>query len=129
MAVDSGASATVIGEHMVKAVEAKNPRPDIKYEVADGTHIANMGEKSFGACTDDGTLRRLNAQVTEVNRALLSVSKLVNAENRVVFGTESSYIESTTTGEWIPLKECNGNYVLRLWIHNKQKHPFTRPAP
>ena len=40
MAVDSGASATVIGENMVRAVEAKNPRPDIKSEVADGTHRA-----------------------------------------------------------------------------------------
>ena len=45
MVVESGASATVIGEHQVRAITAKNPRPDIKYEVADGTHIANMGEK------------------------------------------------------------------------------------
>ena len=58
MAVVSGASATLIGENMVRAVEAKNPRPDIKYEVADGTHISNLGEKYFGACTDDGTLLR-----------------------------------------------------------------------
>ena len=42
MAVDSGASATVIGEHQVKAVTAKNPRHNIEYEVADGTHIENM---------------------------------------------------------------------------------------
>ena len=53
MAVDSGASATVIGENMARAVEAKNPRPDTKYGVADGTHISNLGEKAFGACTDD----------------------------------------------------------------------------
>ena len=44
MTVDSGAGATVINPNMVKAVEAKNPRPEIKYEAADGGHIPNMGE-------------------------------------------------------------------------------------
>ena len=44
MPVDSGAGATVIGEHQVKAVAAIDPRPDIKYEVADGSHIPNLGE-------------------------------------------------------------------------------------
>ena len=126
MAVDSGASAPVIGEHQVRAVMAKNPRPDIKYEVADGTHIANLGEKNFGACTDDGTLLRLNAQVTEVNKALLSVARLVNVGNRVVFEKDGSYIENTSSGEWIPLEEKNGNYILRLWAHKNQSTPFER---
>ena len=124
MAVDSGASATVIGEHQVKAVAAKNPRPDIKYEVADGTHISNMGEQSFGACIDAGTLLKLTAQVTEVNQALLSDSRLVNVGNRVVFEAGNSYVENTTTGEWVPLEESNGNYVLRLWVHKDQQHLF-----
>ena len=90
MAVDSGASATVIGEHQVRAVTAENPRPDVKYEVADGTHIANLGEKTFGACTDGGTALKLNAQVTEVNKALLSVARLVGVGKRVVFDDEAS---------------------------------------
>ena len=38
--------------------------------------------------------------------------------------SEGSYIESTTTGEWIPLEECNRNYALRLWNHKNQQHPF-----
>ena len=67
----------------------------------------------------------MNAQVTEVNKALLSVSKLVSVGNRVVFDSEGSYIESTKTGEWIPLVENNGNYVLRLWvIKDQQKRLF-----
>ena len=125
MAVDSGASATVIGEHQVRAVAARNPRPDIKYEVADGTHIANMG-KTFGACTDDGAILRLNAQVTEVNKALLSVAKIVSVGNRVVFEKGGSYIEDTNSGEWNPLGEKNGNYILRRWVHKNQSHPFER---
>ena len=67
----------------------------------------------------------MNAQVTEANKALLSVSKLVSVGKRVVFDQEGSYIESTKTGEWIPLVENNGNYVLRLWVHRDQsQRPF-----
>ena len=44
MVVDSGASATVIGEDMVKAVSAQNARPDEKYEVADGSRFPHLGE-------------------------------------------------------------------------------------
>ena len=125
MAVDSGASATVIGGgHQVKAVAATNPRPDIKYEVTDGTHIANMGEKSLGACIDAGPLLKLTAQVTEVNKALLSVSKILRAGNRLVFDSAGSYIEHKPSGEWTPLEERGGIYVLKMWVPREQKSPF-----
>ena len=41
-----------------------------------------MVEQAFGACTDDGTLLKLKGQVTEVNKALLSVARLLNVGNR-----------------------------------------------
>ena len=75
IAVDSGASVTVIGKDMVKAVEAKGARPDVKYEVADGSHIEHLGEETFTAFSDGGMEHQMTAQVTEVNKALLSVSK------------------------------------------------------
>ena len=99
MTGDSGAGATVINPNMVKAVEAKNPRPEIKYEVADGSHIPNMGENTFAAFTDGGVLRSMTAQVTEVNKALLSVAKLVSTGHRAVFDPELSYIENCESGE------------------------------
>ena len=43
MIVDSGASGTVIGEHMVKAVDARNARSDITYKLADGSKVPHMG--------------------------------------------------------------------------------------
>ena len=96
----------------------------MKYEVADGSHIPNLGEKDFAAVTDCGSLRRITAQVTEVNKALLSVAKLVQSGHRAVFDPEPSYIEHCQTGEWFPLQENNGTYALRLWIHKNQKSPF-----
>ena len=43
MAVDSGVTETVIGEDMAKALQAKNARPDVKYDLADGSHIPHLG--------------------------------------------------------------------------------------
>ena len=90
MTVDSGAGATVVSDSMVKAVSAINPRPDIKYEVADGSHIPNMAERDFSAFTTCGSLRRITAQVTEVNKALLSVAKLVSSGHRAVLDPQLS---------------------------------------
>ena len=124
LTVDSGASATVVGEDMVKAVPAQNARPDVVYEVADGSQIPHLGEKKFNAVTESGLLRRMVAQVTEVNKALLSVSKIVNAGNRVVFDDEGSYIEHKSSGEWMPLEERKGLYTLKMWAPRDQSAPF-----
>ena len=109
---------------MIKAVAAVNPRPDVKYEVADGSHIPNLGGESFAAFADCGSLRRITAQVTEVNKALLSVAKRVSKGHRAVFDPELSYIEQCEAGEWLPLQENTGTFALRLWIHTDQTSPF-----
>ena len=66
----------------------------------------------------------MKVQVTEVNKALPSVSRIVQAGNRVVFDPEGSYIEDTTTGEWIDIKEKNGFYALTMWVPRNQECPF-----
>ena len=124
LAVDSGASVTVIGEDQVRAVTATNARPDVKHEVADGSQIPNLGEKAFSAVTDNGLFRNMSAQVADVNKALLSVSRIVKAGNRVVFDSEGSYIEHKTTGEWEPLEEKGGIYTLKVWVPRDQSTPF-----
>ncbi len=59
----------------------------------------------------------MTAQVCDVNKALLSVKKVIAAGNQVVFGSkEGSYIESNTTGERMWLEERGGMYILELWV-------------
>ena len=67
--------------------------------------------------------KRLVAQVADANKALLSVSKIVVAGNRVVFD-EESYIEDKTTGEWIDLSERDGLYTVNMWVPKDQANPF-----
>ena len=81
-------------------------------------------EKAFNAYIGQGHLRHMVAAVTEVDDALLSVSKVVKAGNRVVFDADGSYIENKTTGEVTPLMEQRGLYKLKMWIPKDQTHPF-----
>lgn len=64
------------------------------------------------------------AAVTEVDDALLSVSKVVKAGNRVVFDEGGSYIEHKESGEVTPLIEQRGLYKLKMWVPKNQSHPF-----
>ena len=64
------------------------------------------------------------AGVTDVEDALLSVSKVVKAGNRVVFEQSGSYIEHVQSGEVTPLIEQRGLYKLKMWVPKDQSHPF-----
>ena len=110
---------TVVGEGIMLDVETRDgeaSRKGFQYEVADGTLIPNLGEKKFVAVAEQGEMRKMTAQVCDVNKALLSVSKVVKAGNRVVFEEEGSYVEDRSTGERLYLKEAGGMYMLKLWV-------------
>ena len=88
----------------------------MKYEVADGTLIPNLGEKTFTVHNEEGQVRNVTAQVCDVNRSLLSVRKVTKAGNRVVFEEGFGYIEDKTTGERMYMEEKEGLYVMKLWV-------------
>ena len=129
--VDSGATETVVGENMLTMLtllQSAQSKRGVEYEVATGLKIPNLGEKKFVAHADNGVRRNLTAQVCEVNKALLSVSKVVKAGNKVVFGDEDgSYIEDRQTGERIWMVEEGGMFALEMWVRHdgqEDKDPF-----
>ncbi len=96
---------------MLEGVETKEGiayKRGVKYEVANGVRIPNLGEKTFKGITTEGAIRSITAQVCDVNRALLSVKKTVSAGNKVVFDDEGSYAEDKKTGEKIWMTEPEG---------------------
>ena len=122
MAVDSGASESVVNEGQlngIETLEGPDKKRGIQYEVADGTLIPNLGEKKYMAVSDTGVCRHMRSQVCDVNRALLSVHRCVQAGNRVVFAASGSYIEDEASGEVMPLREQGGMYMLKLWVKNQ----------
>ena len=124
MAVDSGASTTVIDDETLPGIPAEGANPDIHYEIADGIKIPHMGTKTFTAHMENGEVRKLTATVTEVNKCLLSVSKIAAAGSRVVFDVEGSYIESSPKHPRIPLEAKRRMKVLMMWVAKDQKRPF-----
>ena len=77
----------------VKLLEGVTFKRGVKYEVANGIRIPNLGEKKFLGITEDGLAREITAQVCEVNKPLLSVTKIVSTGNRIEFDPNGSYIE------------------------------------
>ena len=127
LAVDSGATETVVGTTMltnIATTEGVAFKRGVQYEVASGELIDNLGEKSFVGYSEGGDARGLTAQVCDVNKALLSVKRMVAAGNRVVFEPAGGYIEDLGTGRTMELKEQGGMYMLKLWVQK----PFQRQA-
>ena len=86
------------------------------YDVASGHQIPNEGEKKFTAVTEEGQERNLTLQVCDVNQGLLSVAKMTQAGNRVVFDTAGSFVENKLTGERTWLQEKSGMFIMKLWV-------------
>ena len=113
-----GASETVVNENMILSAEIQdgvNSKNGVEYEVANGIRIPNLGEKKFVGITDEGVSRKMVAQVCDVNKGLLSVSRVIHNGSRVVFDSDGSYIEDKTNGEVINLTERNGMFMLKMW--------------
>ena len=104
---------------MLQSVEMKEglaAKRGVEYEVANGTRIPNLGEKRFVGVSNEGIGRNMTMQVCEVNKGLLSVSKVVGTDHRVVFDSEGSYMEDMWTKERLWLEERGGMYMLKLWV-------------
>ena len=134
MAVDSGASESVMNEDALISVpttEGDAKKKGVRYEVADGTLIPNLGEKSFLALDEMGNVKDMRIQVCDVNKSLLSVRRVAQAGNRVVLEDNGGYIENKQSGERMSLKMRDGMYMLKMWVPKggvKPKAGFTGQA-
>ena len=122
--VDSGASATVIRPELVKSVNPSEPNPSNNYRLADGSLITNRGDKSFLRTTEEGIARRLKAQVTDVDRPLMSVAQIVQNGGRIVFDNKSSYVEGG--GKHIGLAYDGVLYKLTMRVPREQAQPVDK---
>ena len=116
LAVDSGATETVVGEKMLSSINTKSGRKGVRYETATGDIVENLGQKEFVSVTDDTEMTRsMTAQVAEgVTKRLLSVIKAMEAGNRVVFDEDGSYIVDKQTGEWTSMYKKDGLMQIKL---------------
>ena len=86
--VDSGASANVMPRRMIRKQKVRpspGSRRGVHYLAASNGRIANEGECDFKFSTVEGHAQNLTFQIAEVNKALGSVSYLVDHGYRVTF--------------------------------------------
>ena len=74
--------------------------------------------------TENGTMpRRMNLQVADVHKSLLSLSRCADMGFESRFGRVAGALIDEDTGEVIPLKRKGNLYVLKCWIKSA---PFGR---
>ena len=83
---------------------------------ASGDPIDNYGEVRVPIVTRESTIRGITFTAAGVQKALLSVKKMNDANHTVVFDSEGSFIYKKQTGETNMLREENGNLMLDVWV-------------
>ena len=133
--LDSGATVTVIPPHMARAYDitpGEASKAGVRYEVANGEEIPNLGEKNMYVMTEEGSWREFKAQVAEVSKALQSVRSLVKAGHLVVFGDGEygchHYVLNKFAVELNKANDDGINYLMKLHVAPKAVSPFGGPA-
>ena len=92
--MDSGAANNVMPRRMVRHKGKIRPSPasraGVNYVAANSGRIPNEGEVDFEFITEDGHKECFVMQVAEVNKALGSVSYLVDRGYKVIFDQDEA---------------------------------------
>jgi hypothetical protein len=133
--VDSGAANNVMPRKMVR--DRKNIRPSkgsiagVHYVAANSGRMPNEGEYDFKFTTAEGEEEEMTFQIAEVNKALGSVSYLVDRGYKVVFdqdaktGKDVSYMMHKSTGRTTKFKREKNVWILEAMIEADET-PFHR---
>ena len=125
LVIDSRAPETVLPTdwftgHELK--ETEESRGGQFYVCAGGREIPNFGERTLTLSTLDwSSARNMTFQVTDVTKALGSVSKIV-ANRNSRFDESGSFIENKRSRERLWMREENGVYVLDVYVAPPDRH-------
>ena len=128
--VDSGAADTVANREIAPntpVVPSHGSRNGVKYVAAAGKVISNEGEKHVQTETAEGHLCGIKIQVAQVNKALLSVSKICDVGHEVIFTKDGGRIVHQVTGQVVHFRRVDGVYRLRVKVVKGSGSGFTRP--
>ena len=119
--VDSGAAATVIPSGMFGDYETEQNDMSLKgdgYRSADGGWVPDEGTKRILGTVRDAKGRSItkgvSCHVAPVQKALMSVSDMVEAGHVVQFGPTRSFCRNTDTGEEIDFVKRRGVYEITM---------------
>ena len=133
--MDSGAANNVMPRRMVR--DKKGIRPSkgsmsgVHYVAANNGRTPNEGEHDFEFMMSEGDEEMMTFQVAEVNKALGSISYLVDKGYKVVFdqdeatGKDVSYMLNKKTGKCVRFRRERNVWILDAYIPADEA-PFQR---
>ena len=116
-----------------EVVPSPMSREGRNYRAANGSRIPDLGQLMVHFADGSGRACGMPFQVAEVERPLISVSRLARVGRRVTFEGDTGAIEHKATGRVMPLRREGGVYVLELRVpgRNSSSNPaatFRRPG-
>ena len=128
LTADTGACDTVMPRSMAQHIPIQPSAQSLSsmmYEVADGNEIPNLGERRCVMWTEGSQdARKINLQVADVHKALLSLSRCADMGFESRFGRRAGALIDEESGEVIPLERKGNLYILKCWL---KAAPFGRP--
>jgi hypothetical protein len=115
--IDSGAGESVMPKGMMvnePLTESEAQRQGTKYVAANGSKMNNYGEKRVRFRQQGGAVGAIKFQVSDVNKPLASVSRILEKGNTVFFSQKGSYITNVATGKKTELFEERGTFVMNV---------------
>ena len=116
--VDSGAVDSVAPPGIAEAfsvMKTKMSEARVGFVAANGSRIANFGEKQVMGWTDEGDPVSMRMTVADVNKVLGSVHRMNLGGNKVVLNGGDSYMEGRN-GRRTKIHYKNGQFIMYLWV-------------
>ena len=88
----------------------------------------HLGVRDVYVITNEGQPCVMRMQVTNVTKALMSVSNICDSGHRVVFEKDGGYIEHLTSGATTRFQRRNNVYQIRLQLALDEISDFDGPA-
>ena len=96
--------------------ETEAARKKVGYVAANGTKIANYGERILRGSTKDGAMASMAVQVADVSRTLGSVNRMNEAGTVVVLDGHDSYTLNKSTGRITGIDWREGKLIMDSWL-------------
>jgi len=127
--VDSGASDSVGPTGMapwIKTKASEGSKRGQNFHTACGGEIPNEGEKRVPIVTREGRRGMANFQCADVSRPLMSVSRICDQGNCVVFTATGGFVVDKQ-GSRTAFRRANNVYVLDMWTKVEPVVEETKP--
>ena len=117
----------------ISILQNRLSREGVEYEVANGAHIPNLGERRCEMMTiGSGIGKLITFQVADVHKPLLSVTGCADMGFDCYLGEKNGHLRDRVTGEQIPLERRENLYIIRAWIRQDPSvnvsQPFVGPV-